>query len=264
MDVSEKAAVITGGSRGVGRATAICLSRLGCSVLINYRSSKEAALKVVKQIEEQGGRATCFAGDVADDSACKAMMEAAVSQFGRLDILVNNAGTTQFIEHGDLDSVTDEVWDSIFAVNLKGPFQCMRAAAPYLRKSNSAEIVNVASIAGMTTVGSCIPYGASKAALINLTINMARVFGPTVRVNAVAPGFIAGEWLKEGLGENYEAIEKSVAEKTALGQVNTPEDIAAAIVSLITGSDTVTGQTLVVDAGQSIGPSAASIATKFD
>ncbi|PHS17006.1 MAG: hypothetical protein COA78_03440 [Blastopirellula sp.] len=264
MDVSEKVAVITGGSRGVGRATAKILSRLGCSVLINYRNSKEAALQVVQQIEEQGGKAICFAGDVANDSVCKAMMEAAVSQFGRLDILVNNAGTTRFIDHSDLDAVTDEVWDSIFAVNLKGPFQCMRAAAPYLRKSETAEIVNVASIAGMTTVGSCIPYGASKAALINLTVNMARVFGPTVRVNAVAPGFIAGDWLREGLGENYETVEKSVAKQTTLARVNTPEDIAAAIVSLITGSDTVTGQTLVVDAGQSIGPSASSIATEMN
>lgn len=261
MDVSEKVAVITGGSRGVGRATAEKLSQLGCSVLINYRNSKAAALQVVKQIEEQGGNATSFAGDVADDSVCKKMMEAAIAKFGRIDVLVNNAGTTHFIDHSDLESVTDEVWDSIFAVNLKGPFQCMRAAAPYLRKSETAEIINVASIAGIATVGSCIPYGASKAALINLTVNMARVFGPTVRVNAVAPGFIAGDWLKAGLGENYETIEKSVAEKTALGQVNTPEDIAAAIVSLITGSDTVTGQTLVVDAGQSIGPSASSIAT---
>lgn len=183
------------------------------------------------------------------------MAAAAEQEFGGLDILVNNAGTTRFIAHSQLDRVSAEDWQQLMSVNVIGPFQAIRAVLPLLKAAGSAEVVNVASIAGLTSPGSSIPYGASKAALINMTVNLARAFGPdNIRVNAIAPGFIEGQWLREGLGERYEEVKAFVQRSAALGRVSQSEDIAEAIVSMITGSDQVTGQTLVVDGGHRIGP----------
>ncbi|MCZ6672959.1 MAG: SDR family NAD(P)-dependent oxidoreductase [Verrucomicrobia bacterium] len=253
MNIKGKAAVVTGASRGVGAATALALAKGGCSVLINYSSSKEAAEAVRGQAEAEGVMAITFQGDVADDSACREMMQAAVDAFGRIDILVNNAGTTQFIPHPDLEAVTDEVWSRIMDVNLKGPFQCARAAKPHIEASGEGEIVTVSSSSAYNGRGSCIPYGTSKAAVVNLTISLARVFGPKIRVNAVAPGIIKGDWLKQGLGDKYDQVIAEKESKAVLKNSCTPEDVADAILSLITGSDLVTGQTLLCDGGAELG-----------
>jgi 3-oxoacyl-[acyl-carrier protein] reductase len=254
MKLEGKAAVVTGASRGVGRATALALAAGGCSVLVNYNHSREEAEQTAAQIRSLGAKAICFQAAVENDSECRAMISAAVQQFGRLDILVNNAGTTRFIPHANLDDVTDADWERIFAVNLKGPFQCARAARPYLEASGGGVIINVASVAGLTGAGSSIPYCGSKAALINLTVALARTLAPNIRVNAVAPGFIEGEWLRRGLGKDYDAIRQTKAAEALLGRVCRPEDVAGAIVSLITGSDMVTGQVIVCDGGHSLGP----------
>ncbi len=253
MNIQGKAAVITGAGRGVGRATALALARAGCHVLVNYRSSAAGARAVVAQALAQGVKAVAFRGDVACDEDCRAMMKAAVEAFGRLDILVNNAGTTRFIPHGDLAAVTDADWGNMFATNVKGVFQCVRAARPHLEVQGGM-IVNLASVAGIYATGSSIPYAASKAAVINMTVSLARALGPGIRVNAVAPGFIEGDWLKEGLGEGYERARTAKAAQSVLGRNCQPEDVAAAILSLITGSDLVTGQTLMCDGGFNIGP----------
>jgi 3-oxoacyl-[acyl-carrier protein] reductase len=252
MNIQGKAAVVTGASRGVGRATALALARGGCAVCLNYNSSRAQAEESLKAVQALGVKAMLFQGDVADNAVCKAMMAAAAKELGRLDILVNNAGTTTFIQHSDLDAVTDEVWERIMGVNVKGPFQCMRAAKPYLEAAGGGTIVNVSSVAGIAGTGSSIPYCASKAAVINMTISMARVLGPKIRVNSVAPGFIAGEWLQKGLGADYETAKAVRAKLNVLGKVCEPEDIAAAIMTFITGSDLITGQTLVCDGGTMI------------
>ena len=253
MDIKGKAAVITGASRGVGAATALALARGGCSVLINYGRSQEAAEQVQAQAEANGVKAVLFQGDVADDAVCKAMVQTAADAFGRLDILVNNAGTTEFIPHGNLESVTDEVWDRLMAVNLKGPFQCARAAKPLLDASGNGEIITISSAAAYNAGGSCIPYSCSKAAVVNLTISLARVFGPHTRVNSIAPGIIKGDWLRKGLGENYDEKVAAKEKKTVLEHVCTPEDVADAILAIITGSDLITGQTILIDGGAEIG-----------
>jgi 3-oxoacyl-[acyl-carrier protein] reductase len=253
MNPQGKAAVITGASRGVGRATALALARAGCSVLINFNSSGEEAERTAASVRALGVKSICLQGDVADDAVCRALMAAAVREFGRLDMLVNNAGTTRFIPFPDLEAVTTEDWEHIFSVNLRGAFQCARAARPHLEATGAGVIINVASIAGMIGAGSSIPYCASKAALINLTLALARTLGPAIRVNAVAPGFIEGEWLRKGLGPDYEADKQTRAEQALLGRVAKPDDIADAILSLI-NADMVTGQTLAVDGGHSIGP----------
>ncbi len=254
MDIRGKAAVVTGATRGVGRATALMLAQGGCNVLINYSVSKQQAEEVATEVGKLGVKAATFQCDVNDDQRCRAMMDTAAQAFGRLDILVNNAGTTQFIAHSDLDGVTDEVWDRILGVNLRGSFYCVRAARPHMEKSGGGAVVNVTSVAGVAGVGSSIPYCCSKAALNNLTVTLARALGPKIRVNAVAPGFIEGEWLKQGFGERYNAIKAANEARAVTGRVSQPEDIAAAIMSFITGSEQITGQVVVVDGGFLIGP----------
>ena len=254
MNLQGKAAVVTGASRGVGRATALDLARRGCAVLINYSRSKDEAEAVADEVRQTGAQAELFQGDVADDTACRGMMDAAAKAFGRLDVLVNNAGTTAFIPHSDMEKVTGEVWERLMQVNVVGPFQCVRAARPHMEKAGAGEVVNIASVAGVAAMGSSIPYCASKAALLNMTVSLARTLGPRIRVNAVAPGAIHGEWLQKGLGERYEKFMKLQEERAVLNAVCTPEDVSAAILAFIEGSDMVTGQTVVVDGGMLIGP----------
>ena len=255
MNVEGKAAVITGGGTGVGRATALELARRGCSVLVNYSRSKDDAERTAADVNALGVRAVSFQGDVADDGACRSMIETAVREFGRLDVLVQSAGTTVFVPHTDLEGVKSEDFSRIFGVNLVGAFQTARAARPAMLKSGGGEIVNVSSVAGIAAVGSSIPYCTSKAALNNLTIALARALAPQIRVNAVAPGFITGRWLEQGLGAAYDIVKQAAERRSALGRVSSPEDVAAAIVSLITGSDMVTGQILACDGGMLIGSS---------
>ena len=168
-------------------------------------------------------------------------------------ILVSAGLLYYLLLRSDLDAVTDEDWDRILAVNLKGPFQMTRAAREALATGEGGVIVNVASIAGIVGAGSSIPYCASKAALIVMTKSLARTLGPAIRVNAVAPGFIEGEWLQQGLGDDYEKVKQTKAAANILGAVSTPEDIAAGILAMATAPKT-TGHTLVIDAGDTLGP----------
>lgn len=253
MKLQGKTALVTGGSRGVGAATALMLAQDGCRVAVNYLQDTDSAEAVAARCREAGAEAIVVQGDVAEDTACRMMVEATMEAFEGLDILINNAGTTRFIDFPDLEAVTDEVWDRLFAVNLKGPFQCARAARAALSTGDGGVIVNTASVAGIVGAGSCIPYAASKAALINLTVALARTLGPAIRVNAVAPGFIEGDWLQRGLGEDYAAARAAKAGESLLDAVSTPEDIAQGILGLV-AADKVTGHTLVVDAGHTAGP----------
>lgn len=249
MRVEGKAAIVTGGGTGVGRATALQLAQRGCSVLVGCCRSREEAEQTAAEAGALGVRAIAFQGDVADDPACRGMVEAAVGAFGRLDVLVNSAGTTRFIAHADFDAVEADDWDRIMAVNVKGPFQCARAARSALAADGGGEIVNVSSIAGIRGIGSSIPYCASKAALNNLTLTLARSLAPAIRVNAVAPGFITSRWLREGLGDGYEPVKAAFEQRAPLGKVCEPDDVADAILSLVTGSDLVTGQVLACEGG---------------
>lgn len=250
MNLQGKAAIVTGASSGVGRATALALAQRGCAVLINYSRKRDAAEAVADEVRALGVKALAFRADVAADAEVRSMVDFAERSFGRLDVLVNNAGTTRFIKHTDLDAVSLDDWDTIFGVNLRGPFQCARAAAKALAAHGQGAIVNVSSTAGLRAIGSSIPYCASKAALNNLTLSLARALAPKIRVNAVAPAFITGEWLKQGLGDAYETTKKFWEGRAVLGKVCEPEDVAAAILSLIEGSELVTGQILPIDGGQ--------------
>ncbi len=252
MEIEGKAALITGGGTGVGRATALQLARGGCSVVVNYSRSAEDAEKTAADVSALGVKAIAYQADVSDDAAVRAMVDTTVKELGRLDILVNNAGATTFVPHADLEKVSEDDWDRILGVNVKGTFFCTRAATPALKASGNGEVIHVSSVAGVAAMGSSIPYCASKAAINNMTISLARVLAPEVRVNAVAPGAIQGRWLKGGMGDAYDTIMQGIAARAPLGATCTPDDVADAILGLITGSDLVTGQVLVCDGGMLI------------
>jgi 3-oxoacyl-[acyl-carrier protein] reductase len=245
-------AIITGGGTGVGSATCRLLARLGWSVVVNYSRSQTDADSVVSEILAGGGRAIAIQADVADDAACREMVARTAEEFGRVDLLVNCAGTTDFIPFSDLDQATDEVWQRLYQVNVVGAFHCARAVREPMLASGGGQIINVSSVAAQLGQGSSIPYCCTKAALDNLTVSLARTLAPQIRVNGVAPGFIAGRWTQRGLGERYDSMVAAYEKALPLGQVCTPEGIAEGIVSLVNGSTLVTGQTLTVDAGMMI------------
>ena len=253
MDINGKVGVVTGSSSGVGAATAKLLASLGASVVVNYMHGADAAQAVVNEIQADGGSAVAVQADVRSDAACRRLIQSAVDEFGHLEILVNNAGMTHFIAHNDLEAVTDEVWDDIIGANLRGVFNCTRAATPHMRAAGEGAVVNVSSVAGAGGGGSSIPYAASKAGVNVITKSLARVLGPEIRINTIAPGFIEGRWLRGGLGEDtYEAGRKRLGETAPLRGVATPETCADAIVALIERNVFVTGQTITVDGGATL------------
>ena len=253
MEIAGKVAVVTGSSSGVGRATAELLAELGAAVVVNYNRGAEAANEIVAGVTSRGGKAIAVQADVRSDADCRRLIQSAVDEFGALQILVNNAGMTHFIAHDDLEAVTDEVWDDIIGANLRGVFNCSRAAAAHMRAAGEGAIVNVSSVAGAGGGGSCIPYAASKAGVNVITKSLARVLGPEIRINTIAPGFIEGRWLRGGLGEEtYEAGRQRLSETAPLRGVATPETCADAIVALIERNVFVTGQTVTVDGGATL------------
>ncbi|MDA0979000.1 MAG: SDR family oxidoreductase [Proteobacteria bacterium] len=250
MKLQGAVAIITGSSSGVGAATARLLAGKGCNVVINYSRSAAAADQVAEDCRALGAEALVCQADVSQDTDCRRMVNEALGKWSRVDILVNNAGTTKFVQHGNLEGLSAEDFQHIYGVNVIGPFQMTRAASEAMKNSGNAAVVNVASIAGVKGVGSSIAYAASKGALITMTQSLARVLGPEIRVNAVCPGFITGDWLSEGMGkENYEASKAFLEAKTPLQATCTPESVAESILGFIEGHSIVTGQHLVLDGG---------------
>ncbi len=195
MKLAGKVALITGGGTGIGRAISLLFAREGAAVAINYSKSEAEALETASEVQKLGRQSSTVRTDVSSDSQVRHMMAQVKNEFGRIDILVNNAGFTRFIDFADLETLTEEIWDNLFAVNLKGTFFCCRAVAPMMQEQGSGRIVNVASVAGITGQGSCIGYCASKAGVISLTKSMARALGPNILVNAVAPALTETRWL---------------------------------------------------------------------
>ncbi len=253
MEIGGRVAIVTGGGTGIGRAVGVRLARAGAAaVVVNYSRSEDEANATVKEIVSLGAKAHPHRADVSDDSQVVAMIDETVKRFGRLDVLVNNAGTTHFIPHSNLDALTDEVWNDILGVNLKGTFFCCRAAAPELRKQRGA-IVNVASVAGHRAVGSSIAYGVSKAGILQLTRALALALAPEVRVNSVSPGLVSGRWARQRLGDDAAtAVEASTAESTPLRTIAAPDHVAQAVMAFVE-NDLVTGQDIVVDGGRIVG-----------
>jgi 3-oxoacyl-[acyl-carrier protein] reductase len=245
---SRKAALVTGGATGIGRAAVLALARAGYDVCINYASSESAARETAKQAETAGARTLLVKCDVSDERAVRKMVSSIETAFERLDVLVNNAGTTAAWKPKDLETLSLEEWDKVFAVNVRGLFQVTRACVPLLKASKGC-VVNTASIVGLRPGPQPLPYAASKAAVVNMTKTLAWNLGPEIRVNAVAPGWMEGDWMKRMLKDKYDDLMGKRAKATPLKRVVTAEDVAETMMSLVQGNRFVTGEIVVIDGG---------------
>ena len=245
---SRKAGLVTGGATGIGRSAVLALARAGFDVAVNYSSSETAARETVAEAEKLGARTLLVRCDVSDEKAVRAMLRAVGEKFQRLDVLVNNAGTTASWKPRDLETLSLEEWDRVFAVNVRGLFQVTRAAVPLLKKSQGC-IINTASIVGLRPGPQPLPYAASKAAVVNLTKTLAWNLGPEIRVNAVAPGWMEGDWMKRMLKDKYADLMEKRAKATPLKRVVTADDVAETMMSLIQSNRFVTGEVVVIDGG---------------
>ena len=249
--------LVTGASTGLGRAIAVETAERGAAaVVINYASSQDEAEQTAGLIERHGARAILAKGDVASDEDCRRIV-AAAAPLGRIDALFNNAGITKFANnHADLDAVSADDFQRLYAVNVVGAFQMIRAARALLETAPQAgAVVNTASVAGVIGIGSSVPYAASKGALLTMTLSLARALAPKIRVNAVCPGFIDTPWFGRGMSaEQIDRMRESVAASMPLKAASTAADIAGAAVFLASpAARHITGETLIVDAGLHLG-----------
>ncbi|CAB4600283.1 MAG: glucose 1-dehydrogenase [Actinobacteria bacterium] len=238
-ELDGKVAIVTGSSSGIGEEIARRLSDLGANVVVNSANSVNAGQQVAKSLST---KSLYIQADISDKAAGQQLIDKTISEFGQLDILINNAGWTTLVAHHDLDSLTDEIFEKTFDVNVFGTWWLTKAAIPHLKKSKDGNIVNITSIAGVRPVGSSIAYAMTKAALNHMTILLAKSCGP-VRVNAVAPGLVETPWTSD-----WQAQHDNVARVAPLKRSATPQDCADATIALIRNRYT-TGQIFVVDGG---------------
>lgn len=248
-----RVAIVTGSATGVGAATALGLARRGYDVLINYSKSEREARESEAACRAAGADTLLVRGDVADDAACRAMADAALGRWKRLDALVNNAGITTFAGSANWDALDAQTFQNILGVNVVGAFQMVRACVAHLKAAGGA-IVNVSSVAGSLGIGSSVPYIASKGAVNSLTLHLARTLAPEIRVNAVCPGMITTRWFVDGIGvDAYEKLKAQYEQSTPLARACTAEDVAEAVIWLIEGARTVTGELILLDSGMHLG-----------
>jgi len=246
----KRVALVTGAATGIGRAAAVALAEVGHDVAINYSRSEAAARETAALAQAKGAKTLLYQCDVSDDPSVRKMLAAVEQEFGRLDALVNNAGITSNVRPADFEGMTAEDWDHVFGVNVRGMFQVTRAAASML-KAVHGSVVNTASIVGLRPGPQPLPYAASKAAVVSLTKLLALNLAPDVRVNAVAPGWMDGDWMKRMLGDRYDDLMARRAKSTPLRRCATAEDVAEVIVNLIVSNRFVNGEVIVIDGGYS-------------
>jgi 3-oxoacyl-[acyl-carrier protein] reductase len=244
-----KKALVTGGATGIGRSAVLALARAGYDVAINYSSSAQAAQAVAAEAQALGAETLLLQCDVSDDAAARAMLQRIDAAWGRLDGLINNAGTTAKWKVKDLESLDMAEWDRTFAVNVRGNFQVTRAAVPLLKKGSEPAIVFTASIVGLRPGPQPLPYSASKAAIVSMTKMLAWNLGPEIRVNAVAPGWMEGEWMERMLGDKYDDLMGKRAKLTPLRRCVTADDVAETMLNLLQSNRFVTGEVVVIDGG---------------
>jgi 3-oxoacyl-[acyl-carrier protein] reductase len=240
--LANQVALVTGGGTGLGRDIALGLAREGSHVVVNYSRSRDDAEATVADLKALGARATAIVADVSNPAEARQLVAETLDGFGRLDVLVNNAARTAIVPMSDLDGVSDDEWDAIMGLNVKSPWMLSRQAAPALKATRGC-ILNVSSISGLRPAGSSLAYCVSKAALLHLTRCLAVAMAPEVRVNAIAPGFMPTRW-----GMRFGDALEEIAASSALQRLVPAEDAARAAIELIR-NQSVTGETVVIDAG---------------
>ena len=248
-------AIVTGSASGLGAATASILAKGGWRVVINYSSSQKEAEQTADLCRSAGAEVVVVQGDVSRDEDCRRIV-AAAAPWGRLDALVNNAGTTKHVPHDNLDGLSAEDFQRLFAVNTIGPFQMVRAARSLLEagakvSGRASSVVNVSSVAGISGIGSSVAYAASKGALNTITLSLARALAPLIRVNAVCPGYIDTPWFTKGRGvEGAAKVRDAVVAKVPLKRASSAEDVAGVVCFLATPqSSNMSGEVVRIDAG---------------
>lgn len=243
-DLKGRVAVVVGGSSGIGAATVRMLAQAGAAVAIGYNRGTDRAQALRASLPGEGHGT--FAISVDDPASVRAAAEAVRAAHGRVDVLVNSAGTTRPVPHADLEALDDDLLDRIMASNVQGPFATIRAFAPMLKASGNGVIVNISSISAFTGSGSNVGYCASKAALDTMTLSLARVLGPEIRVLCVSPGAVATDFVE---GRDRAALEK-IAAATPLKRVVEPEDVARTVMACVTHLTATTGARIVCDGGR--------------
>ena len=244
MDLKGKVAIVTGGGTGMGKAISTLLAANGASVAVNYSRSEADAVATAEELTKAGVEALPIQADVSSAADVAAMVEQTERQLGRVDLLVNNAGYTAFVPMRDIDGLSEDEWDRIMDVNVKGIWLCTKAAAPAMRRAGGGAVVNVASIAGLKVTGSSMAYAVSKAAAIHLTKCLALALSPEIRVNAVAPGLVVTRWWGHASEEQLNTMRNNMPLKRSVS----PEEIATTTLELLK-NDSITGQTIALDAG---------------
>jgi 3-oxoacyl-[acyl-carrier protein] reductase len=256
LELKGKAAVVTGASsdEGIGSECAKILASRGCNVVVNYATNKVGGEKIAAACRAAGADAIAVQGDVSKNQDCERLVKACIDKWGRLDVLINNAATTKPIPHKRMDLLDAAEFQRIFAVNVIGTYQMTRAAAPHLRATGDAAIVNISSVGAMRAGGSSMAYTASKAAINNLTLSTARALAPEVRVNALCPGGMLGAWTRKILTEEqYQQRLAQAKTQYPLKRGIWPKDVAVAALFLIEGATTMTGEAIRMDCGQHLG-----------
>lgn len=246
MNLENAVAIVTGGTGGLGRRICRALALTGVHVAVCYTQRQDEGEAVAGTLRELGRRTIAVRVDVSDPESVEALVDRVLREFGRIDVLVNDAAYNKWIPFPQLQDLQMDDWTKILAVNLTGPFVCIKAVAPIMKRQGQGRIVNISSIAGLGPTGSSIAYAVSKAGVIHLTRCMAVALAPDVLVNCVAPGFMEGTRMSENLSPEY----REKARRSALLQrAVDKDDVAAAVVELCR-TESITGQTLVIDAGR--------------
>ena len=254
MKLEGAVCIVTGSATGTGAACAIQLARKGCRVVVNYTRSEQEARRTVEACEAAGAQAIMVRGDVGIDADCHALAQAALVKWDRIDALINNAGITKFAAAADLDALDAADFQRIYAVNVIGPYQMIRACVPEMKKQGKGAIVNISSISGVMGIGSSTAYVASKGALNAMTLALARSLAPGIRVIAVCPGLIETRWhLDRFSKEDYAKFKAGYEKSVPLAKAATADDVAEVALWLIEGADLVTGESILVDGGLHLG-----------
>ena len=250
-DQSDKpVAIVTGAGTGIGAACAVALAQKGYWVAVNFNQSEDEAQAVVDRCQDIGPSAISIQGNIANDADCRRVAETTVEEWGRIDLLVNNAGVTRYVEQENLEGLNKDDFEHILGVNVAGTYQMVRAVTPHLQTSPSAAIVNISSHSGFSGIGSSMAYAASKGALNTMTLSLARSLAPSIRVNAVCPGFVDTDWMSAKLdAQALSDFKDNVAAIAPLNRIVTAEDVADAVCWFAINARSITGQLLVIDGG---------------